>query len=136
MTDVLEQHGPAQRLTNENIGWLTTVGRRSQPQSSPVWFIGEGASLWLRSQRNAGKVRNIAANPSVAFHLSDDGQGRNVVTIEGTASLEPELPPAVLDAYMAKYDEAIRTALGTSRSQLVADYPITIRIIPTRARVW
>jgi PPOX class probable F420-dependent enzyme len=135
MTDVLQQDGPARRLTDESVGWLTTAGADGQPQSSPVWFIWDGASLWLRSQAHAGKVRNIEANPRVAFHLADDGHGGNIITIEGTASLEGERPE-LLEAYLAKYDEAIRTALQTSPEQLAADYPTTIRITPTRTRAW
>ncbi len=106
-----------------------------QPQSSPVWFIWDGASLWLRTKAQAGKVRNIQANPRVAFHLADDGHGANIITIEGTASLESE-PPELLEAYLAKYDEAIRTTLQTSPEQLAAEYPTTIRITPTRTRAW
>ena len=136
MTDVLQQDAPAQRLADEGVGWLTTAGAGGQPQSSPVWFMWDGASLWLRSQADAGKVRNINANPRVAFHLADDGQGGNIITIEGTASLEAEAPGQLLDAYFAKYGEAIRTALQTTPEQLAVDYPITIRITPTRTRVW
>lgn len=136
MTDVLQQDGPAQRLTGEGVGWMTTAGAGGQPQSSPVWFVWDGASLWLRSQAQAGKVRNIEANPRVAFHLSDDGNGGNIVTIEGTASLEAELPEQLLETYFAKYGEAIRTALQTTPEQLAVDYPITIRVIPTRTRAW
>jgi PPOX class probable F420-dependent enzyme len=136
MTDVLQQDGPAQRLAGEGVGWLTTAGADGQPQSSPVWFMWDGASLWLRSQAQAGKVGNIKANPRVAFHLADDGHGGNIITIEGTAALEAEPPKQLLQAYFAKYDEAIRTALQTSPEQLAADYPITIRITPTRTRAW
>jgi PPOX class probable F420-dependent enzyme len=136
MTDVLQQDGPRQRLTGESIGWLSTAGADGQPQSSPVWFIWDGASLWLRSQAQAGKVRNINANPRVAFHLTDDGYGGNIITIEGTASLEAEPPQQLLDEYFVKYGEAIRTALQTTPEQLAADYPITIRITPTRTRAW
>jgi PPOX class probable F420-dependent enzyme len=136
MTDVLQQAGPAQRLAGEGIGWLTTAGANGQPQSSPVWFLWDGTSLWLRSQAQAGKVRNIKANPRVAFHLADDGQGGNILTIEGAASLEAELPEQLLDAYLAKYGEAIRTGLQTTPEQLAADYPITIRIAPSRTRAW
>jgi PPOX class probable F420-dependent enzyme len=92
--------------------------------------------LWLRSQAQAGKVRNIKANPRVAFHLADDGHGGNIITIEGAASLEAEPPEQLLEAYFAKYGEAIRTALQTTPEQLAADYPITIRITPTRTRAW
>jgi PPOX class probable F420-dependent enzyme len=98
MTDVLQQAAPAQRLAGESVGWLTTVRADGQPQSSPVWFMWDGASLWLRSQAHAGKVRNIAANPRVAFHLADDGNGGNIITIDGTASLEAERPPELLEA--------------------------------------
>jgi PPOX class probable F420-dependent enzyme len=135
MTDVLQQDEVARRLAGELIGWLTTVNASGQPQSSPVWFIWDGGSVWLRSQPRAGKVRNVEANPSVAFHLADDGHGGNVVTIEGRASLDAEKAD-LMDAYLAKYDEAIRTALQTTPEQLAADYSTTIRITPTRARAW
>jgi Pyridoxamine 5'-phosphate oxidase len=70
MTDVLQQDEVARRLTGEPIGWLTTVNPDGQPQSSPVWFVWDGESLSLRSQPHAGKVRNVGANPGVAFHLA------------------------------------------------------------------
>ncbi|MGH9270047.1 MAG: TIGR03618 family F420-dependent PPOX class oxidoreductase [Ilumatobacteraceae bacterium] len=135
MTDALQQDGPAQRLADETVGWLTTAGAGGQPQSSPIWFIWDGASLWLRSQARAGKVRNVEANPRVAFHLADDGHGGNIVTVEGTASFEAE-PPELFDRYLAKYDDDIRNALQTTPEQLAADYPTTIRITPTRTRAW
>jgi PPOX class probable F420-dependent enzyme len=135
MTDVLQEEGPRRRLTGEEVAWLTTAGADGQPQSSPVWFVWDGGSLWLRSQAAAGKVRNIEANPRVAFHLADDGHGGNILTIEGAASLE-EPPAELLDAYIAKYEDAIRDALQTTPEQLAADYPITIRITPTRTRAW
>jgi PPOX class probable F420-dependent enzyme len=136
MTDVLQQDGPAQRLTDDAVGWLTTAGADGQPQSSPVWFVWDGASLWLRSQARAGKVRNINANPRVAFHLADDGHGGDIVTIEGTAQLEAQPPEQLLESYFAKYGDAIRDALQTTPEQLAADYPVTIRITPTRTRAW
>ena len=134
LTDVLQQDGPAQRLAGEGVAWLTTSSSDGQPQSSPVWFIWDGTSLWLRSQAHAGKIRDIEANPRVAFHLADDGHGGNILTVEGTASFETE-PPQLLDAYLAKYNDAIRNALQVTPEQLAADYPITIRIMHTHARL-
>jgi PPOX class probable F420-dependent enzyme len=136
MTDVLQQEGPAQRLASEGIGWLTTVGAAGQPQASPVWFVWDGSSLWLRSQATAGKVRNLQANPKVAFHLADDGNGGNILTIDGTATIGDEPPADLMESYVAKYDAAIRDALQTTPEQLMVDYPTTIRITPTRTRTW
>ncbi len=135
MTDVLQQDEIARRLAGEPIGWLTTVNPGGQPQSSPVWFIWDGESLWLRSQPRAGKVRNVEANPGVAFHLADDGHGGSIVTIEGRASVDVDAGD-LMGAYLAKYDQAIRGALQTTPEQLAADYSTTIRITPTRTRVW
>jgi PPOX class probable F420-dependent enzyme len=135
VTGALHDDRVTRRLTDEPIGWLTTVSAGDQPQSSPVWFVWDGASLWLRSRPEAAKVRNIASNQHVAFHLADDGHGGDIVTIEGLASLEQE-PDELLAAYLAKYDDAIRTALQTSPDQLAAEYSSTIRITPTRTRAW
>jgi hypothetical protein len=46
------------------------------------------------------------------------------------------VPQELLATYLSKYDDAIRGELKTSPEQLSADYPTTIRITPTRARVW
>ena len=100
MTDVLQQVGPARRLASESIGWLTTVGAAGQPQASPVWFVWDGASLWLRSQATAGKLRNIRVNPKVAFHLADDGHGGNILTIDGTATIGDEPPADLMESYV------------------------------------
>lgn len=135
MSDVLQQDQSARRLREDAVAWLTTAGADGQPQSSPVWFVWDGGSVWLRSQAKAGKVRNIEANPRVAFHLADDGHGGDIVTIEGTASFA-ELSQDLLATYLSKYDQAIRNELKTTPEQLAADYPKTIRITPTRARVW
>ena len=135
MSDVLQQDGPARRLSDESVVWLTTAGADGQPQSSPVWFFWDGSSLWLRSQAQAGKVRNIKANPRVAVHLADDGHGGDIVTIEGRASFE-DAPQELLATYLSKYGDAIRNELKTSPEQIAADYPTTIHITPTRARVW
>ena len=135
MSDVLQQDGPARRLSGESVAWLTTAGSDGQPQSSPIWFVWDGASVWLRSQADAGKVRNIRANPRVAFHLADDGHGGDIVTIEGRASIE-DVPQDLTEAYVSKYGDAIRDELKSSVEQIAAEYPTTIRILPTRARVW
>jgi PPOX class probable F420-dependent enzyme len=82
MTDTLRQDAIAERLATEEIAWLTTVTGKGQPQSSPIWFLWDGESFWLRSQEHAAKVRNIGGNPRVSLHLSDDGHGGNVVTVD------------------------------------------------------
>ena len=123
-----------QRLRTEQILWLTTVRADGQPQASPVWFLWDGEALLVFSQPGAQKLRNLAANPRVAVHLDTDEAGEDVVTIEGTAAVDPDAPPSdQLEAYVAKYREGIR-ALGWTPAKLAKDYSMAIRILPVRAR--
>ena len=125
-----------QRLRAERVAWLTTVRADGQAQSSPVWFLWDGRTFLLYSQPGAQKVRNLAANPKVALHLGDDGDGGDVVSVEGTATVEPDTPRADrVDGYLAKYRVAIED-LGYEPGPFARTYSTAIRIRPTRARVW
>jgi PPOX class probable F420-dependent enzyme len=124
------------RLRSEPIIWLTTVRADGQAQATPVWFLWDGEMFLLYSQPDAQKVRNLAANPKVALHLDDDGSGGDVVTVEGTATVEPDTPRADrVDGYLAKYRAAI-DALGYEPGPFARSYSTAIRVRPTRVRVW
>jgi PPOX class probable F420-dependent enzyme len=124
------------RLRSEPIVWLTTVRADGQAQATPVWFLWDGETFLLYSQPGAQKVRNLAANPKVALHLDDDGSGGDVVTVEGTAAVEPDTPRADrVDGYLAKYQAAIE-ALGYEPGPFARTYSMAIRVRPTRVRVW
>jgi PPOX class probable F420-dependent enzyme len=126
----------ARRLGSERIAWLTTVRADGQAQSSPVWFLWDGESFLLYSQPQAQKVRNLAANAKVSLHLSDDGGGDDIVTVEGTAAVEPDGPRADrVEGYLAKYQAAIE-ALGYEPGPFARTYSTPIRVRPTRIRAW
>ena len=126
----------ARRLGSEQIVWLTTVRADGQAQSSPVWFLWDGETFLLYSQPRAQKVRNLAANAKVSLHLGDDGRGDDVVTVEGTATVEPDSPRADrVQAYLAKYEAAIE-ALGYEPGPFARTYSTAIRVRPTRIRAW
>jgi PPOX class probable F420-dependent enzyme len=138
---VLDPSTPAharasQRLASERIAWLTTVRADGQAQSSPVWFLWDGETFLVYSQPGAQKVRNLAANAKVSLHLGDDGAGDDIVTVEGTAAVEPDTPRADrLEGYLAKYQAAIE-ALGYEPGPFARTYSTAIRVRPTRIRTW
>jgi PPOX class probable F420-dependent enzyme len=126
----------AERLRDEQVVWLTTVRADGQVQSSPVWFLWDGDTFLLYSQPDAQKVRNVAANPRVSLHLNDDGEGGDVVTLEGRATVDPDTPRADrVDGYLAKYQAAI-DALGYEPGPFARTYSTAIRVRPTRVRTW
>ncbi|MER3419911.1 MAG: TIGR03667 family PPOX class F420-dependent oxidoreductase [Chloroflexota bacterium] len=124
-----------QRLREAPVIWLTTVSAAGQPQSSPVWFLWDGGSFLIYS-RPGGKVRNIAANPRVALHLSDNGTGGDIVTLEGAAEVASDVPPADQNTpYLEKYRDGI-ARIGMTPERFAATYRVAIRVTPTRFRVW
>jgi PPOX class probable F420-dependent enzyme len=124
------------RLRSEQILWLTTVRADGQPQSSPVWFLWDGETFLVFSQPDAQKLRNLAANPRVAVHLESDDTGEDVVTVDGTAAVDPEAPPSdALEEYRVKYREGIQ-AMGVTPAELARDFSVAIRIRPVRVRAW
>ena len=75
------------------IGWLTTVTPDGQPQTFPVWFLWEDGEALVYSDHRAKRNANIATNPRVSLHLADNGEGGDVVVIEGEARVDPTTPP-------------------------------------------
>ena len=124
------------RLRTEQILWLTTVRADGQPQSSPVWFLWDGETFLVFSQPSAQKLRNLAGNPRVAVNLESDGTGDEVLTVDGTAAVDPEVPPSdQLEEYRVKYREGIQ-AMGSTPAELARDFSVAIRIRPSRVRAW
>lgn len=126
-----------QRLDTELIAWLTTVSRDGQPSASPVWFVFDPSdeTFLIFSRPSTGKLRNIAANPLVCLHLDGNGQGGDIVSLDGRAELVDgpayDQVPRAVDKYAGR-----REAMGYTPEGFAADYSQTIRVAATRIRAW
>jgi PPOX class probable F420-dependent enzyme len=126
----------AQRLQEETHAWLVTVTPDARPQPSLVWFLWRDPDVLLYSQPDRPKLRNVEANPRVALHFGEDGNGGDVAIFEGTAEVDASLPRAdAVPEYVAKYREAI-SRLGWTPESFAADYSVPVRIRLLRARGW
>jgi PPOX class probable F420-dependent enzyme len=124
------------RLAEERIIWLTTVRPNGQPQTSPVWFLYDDGEFLVYSKVGTARTANLAANPRVSLNLDGNGSGGDIVSIEGTASIDPDAPPSTdVPAYQDKYGGFIARN-GWTPASFAADYPIAVRIHPMRARAW
>ena len=122
------------RLRNDQIAWLTTEGTDGIPEPSPIWFLWDGTSILIFSQRNKPKLRNIAANPNVAFNLNSNDNGGDVIVITGRARIDQHGSTANEYAtYSAKYAEAM-IRLGATPEAFAQEYSVAIRVTPERLR--
>ena len=123
------------RLRTSEVGWITTVEGGGQPQSSPVWFVCDDIAIHVATRPDAAKVRNLAANPHVAFHLDGAQPGDVVVTLEGTATVTDGLDDATADAYVAKYAAGL-DRLGITAGEYLEEFSAAVHIRPSRRRVF
>ena len=122
------------RLTDETIGWLTTVGPDGTPHPSPIWFLWDGETALIYSQPNTPKLRHIAANPQASLNLDGNGRGGDIVILTGEARIDEAAPASdALPAYQAKYAQGIRQ-LGVTAERFGQADSVGIRVTPQRLR--
>ena len=124
------------RLRTDEVAWLITVAADGTPVPTPVWFLWDGESIVVYSQRDKPKLRHIAANPRVAFALRTDELGDEITVITGAAVVDATIPSAAeLPGYAQKYG-ALIARLGADPASFAGEYAVPVRITPTRLRQW
>ena len=122
-------------LAEDLQGWLTTVDPDGTPHPTTVWFYRDGESIVVYSEPGKPKLRNIAANPRVSFHLNSDRYGERWAVMTGKAELL--FSPTPLDAvpaYMQKYAEAFGH-WDLDVPAITDAYDVAIRFTPSRVRL-
>ena len=93
----------------------------------------------VRASTPASPRRAAYASPSsrrMSCSAPTTSAGGDIVTVEGTAAVEPDSPRADrVEAYMAKYQAAVE-ALGYEPGPFARTYSTAIRIRPPRIRAW
>jgi PPOX class probable F420-dependent enzyme len=131
------EHGgwAREHLERDVVGWITTVSPDGVPQSSVISFLWDGESLFFYSRPNTPKLRNIAHDPKVSFHLQSDEYGDHALVIEGTADIDSSIPRSDKhERYAAKYREPL-AHWEMDEAQTAEDFSVPIRIRPTRVRL-
>jgi PPOX class probable F420-dependent enzyme len=125
-----------QRLRSEPILWLSSIRPDGRPHLVPVWFLWDGASIFIFSQPGAQKIRNLQANPAVTLALEAADEGADIAIIEGTAAIFAITDwDRILPAYTAKYEQTIRE-MGWTIETMTADYSKVLQVTPIRMIAW
>jgi PPOX class probable F420-dependent enzyme len=133
---MLKNHPKAQqRLTDEPIGWLTTVSAAGRPSTAPIWFyLEDDGTLTIYSKDPSVRVVNLTANDQVTLHLEGDGHGGAIVVLNGTAVIDKSMQPASSHpAFIAKYQTYLDD-YGWSAQYFAQEYPTPIRMTITTVR--
>jgi PPOX class probable F420-dependent enzyme len=124
-----------EHLAADVVAWLTTISPNGTPQSSPISFLWDGATIFFYSQPDTPKLRNLELSPRISFHLRGDDHADHALILEGEAAVDPSIPPSdVHRAYQAKYAAPL-AHWGMDEAETARRFSVPIRITPTRVRV-
>jgi len=124
-----------QRLTDEPIGWFTTVSGTGKPSTAPVWFfLEDNETITIYSKDPSVRVRNLEENSQVTLHLEGDGNGGAIAVLNGTAAIDKSIRPVTSHpAFLAKY-QGFLDRFGWSAQEFAKGYPTPIGVTITSAR--
>jgi PPOX class probable F420-dependent enzyme len=123
-----------ERVRDDVVVWLTTVGDDGAPQPNPVWFPWDRETFLVYNRADAQRLRHVRARPRVALNFDGNGRGGDIVVVVGRAELTIGEPAShEVPQYVAKYGERMRTIAGSLEGFSLA-YPVPMRIHPLKVR--
>jgi PPOX class probable F420-dependent enzyme len=81
-------------LTEERTCRVATVGGNGRPHVAPLWFVWDGAGLWLHSLVRSQRWVDLARDPRVAVVVDAGTEYSELrgVEVEGRAEVVGEVP--------------------------------------------
>lgn len=82
-------------LREQPVCRVATVGVAGEPHVSPLWFVWDGAALWLNSLNRSRRWRDLVGDPRVSVVVDDGGFGfleLRGVEMRGLAEVVGEVP--------------------------------------------
>lgn len=123
------------RLRDEQVIWITTVGKDGTPQPNPVGFLfQDDDSIVIYNAAAAHRIDHVVDRPRVALHFDGDGTGGDVVVFTGIARRADDIPPPHENpAWLAKYGEDAARTFG-SVEKFSERFPVALRVQIARTR--
>jgi len=124
-----------ERLAEEIVVWLTTVGADGTPQPNPVWFLWEGEdTILIYNRTDANRLTHIKARPRVSLNFDGNGRGGEIVVLTGDAEVLADFPLAhEYQPYAEKYTADMQRISGDAEA-FARRYPVAMRVRITRVR--
>lgn len=123
-----------ERLRDERVLWIVTVGADGTPQPNPVWFVWDGDSVLAYNDNQAYRLAHVRNRPQVSLHFNSTRAGDDVIVLKGRAEIPDGLPgPHENPAYVEKYGDGMVQISG-SLEAFGKTYSVPTRVRITKVR--
>lgn len=113
------------KLADQQNIWFSSVRPDGRPHLVPVWFVWHAGKIYIGTDPNSVKTKNVRRSPRVALALED---GSHPLICEGTARLvERPWDADLVAAFFQKYEWDLHKE---------AQYHQVIEITPERWLNW
>src|SRR4051812_25211060 len=103
---------------------LATIRPDGAPQSGLMWFAWDGERARFSHTRTRQKIRNLAGEPRVSFHLVDPDDPYRTLEVRGRVeSIEDDPEAAFYLSLQERYDVVVPV--------FDADVRVVITVVPT-----
>ena len=94
-------------LVSKAVAFVGTIGKRGEPQVTPIWFFWDGERVRLSLVEGRQKLRNLQRDPRISLVLVDPAQPTYYLELRGRVDeLTPDPDLAVERAVAEKYTGA------------------------------
>ena len=83
---------------------LATIMKNGTPQVTPLWIDTDGTNIYINTEQNRLKARNMRRNPHVAISVVDPQDNYNTLWIQGTViDMDAKNGLEHIDTFAKKY---------------------------------
>jgi PPOX class probable F420-dependent enzyme len=90
-------------LQSTALAFVSTLGPKGEPRTSPVWFGWDGNVLRFSHMKARQKYRNLKRDPRIAVTVVDPATPYRYIEMRGTVTIEDDPTKAYADAMAKKY---------------------------------
>jgi PPOX class probable F420-dependent enzyme len=88
-------------LSSTAVAFVSTIGKRGEPQVTPLWFLWDGEHVRISLVDGRQKLRNLRRDPRIALAVTDPAKPTFYVELRGCVSeLVPD-PECTLERQIA-----------------------------------
>lgn len=122
-------------LKEPRIADLATVRPDGSPHVAPVWYLYDGETVKVMTDKGSVKVRNLRHDPRVSLSIATDVEPYEYVLVSGEATISYDGIPELLDIMSVHYkgeEEGRRYAAAVVKE---LDFCI-LTITPSKVSTW
>jgi PPOX class probable F420-dependent enzyme len=90
-------------LASTAVACVSTIGKRGEPQLSPIWFLFDGNRVRFSLLEGRQKLRNLRRDPRVAVLVIDPARPTYYLELRGRVELVPDPGCALEREVSTKY---------------------------------